>query len=85
VLGPLIFVGKDGKKKKGEGSSSSPKTRDLIPKYSEKTLLNFLSQDVNVTARHTRKNGEGSKSVDCSMNEKTKLERGERERERVAV
>ena len=38
-----------------------------------------------VTARHTGKNGENTKSVDCSMNEKTKLERGERERERVAV
>ena len=38
-----------------------------------------------VTARHTGKNGENSKSVDCSMNEKTKLEKGEGERERVAV
>ena len=36
---------------------------------------------VAVTARHTGKNGENSKSVDCSMNEKTKLERRKREDE----
>ena len=38
-----------------------------------------------MTARHPGKNGENPKSVDYSMNEKTKLEKGERERERVIM
>ena len=40
---------------------------------------------ITMTARHTGKNGENSKSVDYSINVKTKLEKGERERERVTV
>ena len=45
------------------------------------TFLGILVRNESVTARHTGKNGEDSKSVDCSMNEKTKLERRKKKRE----
>ena len=37
-------------------------------------------KDIVVTARHTGKNGEDSKSADCPMNENSKLEEGKENR-----